>query len=131
MSTSGAPLTKQRTTSPPAPVGHAVERRHELVVGVERHLGHAGVALAGAVEVDPALGGQHDQRALGRVADQLAAVVEAGVGAQRHRQERVVEVELEAALVRDLAGRGVALAADREPVAARAPPTPAPSSCSA
>ena len=54
-------------------VGHLVEGRHELVLGVERHLGHARVALAGAVEVDAALGGQHDQRALGRVADQVAA----------------------------------------------------------
>ena len=89
MSTSGAPFTKQRTTSRPALVGHPVERRHELVVRVEGHLGHAGVALPGAVDVDAALGGQHDQRTLGGIADQLAVVLEPGVGAQRHRQERV------------------------------------------
>ena len=51
-------------------VGHVVEGGHELVVGVEGHLGHPRVARPGAVDVDPALRGQHDQRALGRVADQ-------------------------------------------------------------
>ena len=37
--TSGAPLTKQRTTLRPSL--HLVERRHQLVLGVERHLGDA------------------------------------------------------------------------------------------
>ena len=85
MSTSGAPLTKQRTTGLPCRVGHVVERRHELVLGVERHLGDTREACARAVDADAALLGQHDQRALGRVADQRLAV-EARVGAQRHRQ---------------------------------------------
>ena len=50
--------------------GHLVEGRHELVVGVERHLGDPRQRRAGLVDVEPALRAQHDQRALGRVADQ-------------------------------------------------------------
>ena len=59
-------------TSVPGLVGHAVERRHQLVGGVERQLGDARVALARQRRVDAALLRQHDQRALGRVADHLA-----------------------------------------------------------
>ena len=51
-------------------VGHVVEGRHELVVRIEGHLGHAWIRRARAVQVDAALGRQHNQRALGRVADQ-------------------------------------------------------------
>ena len=87
---------------PAAAVDHAVERRHELVLGVERHLGHPGVAGTGPVEIDPTLGRQHDQRTLGRVTDQVARLVEAGIGAQRHRQKRVVQVDRQTTLVVDL-----------------------------
>ena len=104
MRTSGAPLTKQRTTVAPSSVGHLVERRHELVVGVERHLGDAGVALAGLVDVEAALGGEHDQRALGRVADQVARR-RAGRRRTAPSAAGSVEVELEAAVVPDLARR--------------------------
>ena len=85
-------------------VGHPVERGHELVRGVERDLGDARVLLAGQDRVDAALGGEHDERALGRIADQ-AAVLGDGVGAQRHRQQ--------VALERHLARAG--LAGDRGP----------------
>ena len=55
-----------------ARAGHLVEGGHELVVGVERHLGDPGVAAAGLLDVEPALGREHDQGALGRVADQVS-----------------------------------------------------------
>ena len=49
--TSGAPLTRRRTLS--ALVLHLVEGRHQLVVGVERHLTHARVEAPRLVDVDP------------------------------------------------------------------------------
>ena len=67
---SGAPLTYIRTTSLPASSCHLVERGHELVGRVERDLGDARVALAGEDRVHAALRGEHDERALGRVADE-------------------------------------------------------------
>ena len=66
-------------------VGHVVEGGHELVVRVERHLGNARIHLPCAIHVDAALLRQHDQRTFGGIADQ-GAVVETGVGAQRHGQ---------------------------------------------
>ena len=81
---------------------HLVEGGHELVVGVERHLGHARVHLPRAFDADAALLRQHDQRTLGRVADQCFAV-QASIGAQRHRQQDLVEVDLGAAGVQQLA----------------------------
>ena len=51
-------------------VGHVVEGGHELVLGVEGHLRDPGIQPPGAVDADAALVGQHDQRALGGVADQ-------------------------------------------------------------
>ena len=95
MSTSGAPFTKQRTTSRPL---RSVMRWNVAMNLYSESNGTSatrGVARTGPVEVDPALGRQHDQRTLGRVADQVARLVEAGVRAQRHRQERVVEVDRE------------------------------------
>ena len=47
----------------------------------------------GLVDVEPALGAEHDQRTLGRVADQ-GLTVEHGVGAQDHRQQIGVEVDV-------------------------------------
>ncbi len=102
MSTSGAPLTKHRTTGRSCFVGHLVERRHELVLGIERNLGDTREARAGVVDADAALLREHDQRAFGRVTDQRLAV-EASVRAQRHRQHDLVEGELSAAVVQQLA----------------------------
>ena len=77
---------------PPARFGHLVERRHELVLGVERDLGEPRVRGAGLVHVQPALGAEHDQGAFGGVADQPVAL-EDGVGAQDHREQVGVEVD--------------------------------------
>ena len=63
-------LDVQRTTSLPASSFMRVERGHELVGGVERDLRDARVALAGEVRVDAALGGEDDEGALGRIADE-------------------------------------------------------------
>ena len=94
-------------------VRHPVERGHELVGGVERQRRDARVALAGQGRVDAALGGEDDERALGRVADERA-VPDLGVGAQRHRQEQRVERDVGlAADAGDLALGRVALAGDR------------------
>ena len=69
---------------------HGVERGHELVGGVERHLGEPRVALAGEHRVDAALGREHHERALGRVTDERA-VLDDRVGAERHRHQVALE----------------------------------------
>ena len=74
----------------PLRVLHGVEGGHHLVGRVERQRGDPRVLLAGERRVDTALGGEHDQRALGRVADQRA-VADLGVGAQGHRQQVLLE----------------------------------------
>ncbi len=53
-------------------VFHRVERGHQLVGRIERQLGDPRVPFPGGDGGDAALGGQHDQRALGRGPDQLA-----------------------------------------------------------
>ena len=55
-------------------VVHPVEGRHELVGGVERELGHAGVLMARLDRIEAALLGEHHERALGGIADQLAVL---------------------------------------------------------
>jgi hypothetical protein len=67
-----------------------VERRHELVLGVERHLADARVDAPRLVDVEPALRREHDERGLGRVADDLA-VAHRGVVRERHRQQERLE----------------------------------------
>ena len=59
---------------PAGVVLHPVERRHHLVGGVERQGRDARVRLAGERRVDPALRGENDQRALGRVTDERAVL---------------------------------------------------------
>ena len=97
---------------------HGVERGHELVRGVERDLGDARVLLAGQHGVDAALGREHHERALGRIADE-GAVLGDRVGAQRHRQQVALERHARrcppAPVIWPI-GR-VALAADREALA--------------
>ena len=73
--------------APGDPVGAVVERRHELVLGVERHRRPPGQGPAGLLGVDTDLGGQHDQGCFGRVADDRLVVGDGGVAAQ-HEPER-------------------------------------------
>ena len=84
---------------------HPVEGGHHLVGRVERQGRDPRVLLAGERRVDAALGGEDDERALGRVADERA-VADLGVGAQGHRQQVLLERDVGlAAGVGDLAGR--------------------------
>ena len=97
----------------PAVVLHLVEGRHQLVLGVERHLGDARVDAPRLVDVEPALRGEHDERRLGRVADDLA-VAHRGVVRERHRQQERLERRVRLARdAQDLALGRVALALDR------------------
>ena len=57
----------------------------ELVLGVERHLADRAGRAPRLVDVEPALLREHDQRRLGRVADDLAVAHRRVVG-ERHRQ---------------------------------------------
>ena len=91
-----------------------VERRHELVLRVERHLRHARIQPPRLVDVDPALRREHDEGRLGRVAHDLA-VVHRGVVGERHRHQERLERRVRLAPgPEDLPGRRVALAVDRE-----------------
>ena len=92
-----------------------MERRHQLVLGVERHLGDARVDAPRLVDVEPALRGEHDERRLGRVADDLAVAHRRVVG-ERHRQQERLE-------------RRVRVAGDAQDLALRSSsPRPRPSS---
>ena len=100
--------------------GHAVEGGHELVGGVERHLGQPRVGAPRLLGVHAELRRQHDERRLGRVADHGAVVGDRGVGVEREPEREAGEVGHRDARDRlDRAGLLVALAGDREPVAAR------------
>ena len=92
----------------PAPVLHLVERGHQLVLGVEWHLGDSRIGPARVLDVDPALGCKHHEGALGGVAD-ARPVADDGVVGQRHRQHERLE--------RDVAGAGHAQDATRGRVA--------------
>jgi hypothetical protein len=70
-----------------------VEGGHELVGGVEGEFRDPWVGLPGRGGVDAALGGQRNQRALGRVADQFPAV-DHRVGGEDHRQQELVQRDL-------------------------------------
>ena len=121
--TSGAPLTVTRCgccdDRAGQPVRAVVEGGHELVLGVERHLGPAGQGFAGLLGVHAHLRGQHHERRLGRVADDRPVVADGGVGAQHQAQGQVAEVRrLRPGHAQDRAGLGVAGAFDLEPVTA-------------
>ena len=92
MTTSGAPFTVTKCgclRSPPASQsGPVVEGRHELVLGVERHLRPAGERPPGLLGVDADLGREDDERGLGRVADDRLVVGDRGVGAQARARAR-------------------------------------------
>ncbi len=73
-----------------AVVLHLVERRHQLVLGVEGHLGNAGVVPPGLVDVEAALGRQDDEGTFGRVAD-AGPIADHRVVGQRHREYEGLE----------------------------------------
>ena len=94
-----------------------MERGHQLVRRVERQLGDPRVPLPGGDRVDAALGGQHDQRALSRVADQLA-VFDHRVRGQHHRHQELIQRDVRLpGDPGDTAGGRVALPVDRIPTA--------------
>ncbi len=103
----------EATKDVPPPVLQLVERRHELVVRVERHLGHAGVEPARLVDVQPSLRREDDEGRLGRVADDLA-VANRCVVRKRHREQERAEWRVRLATdSSDHALGGVPLAVDR------------------
>ena len=107
-----APLTKQRTISCPEASVALREGRHQLVGRVERQRRQARVALAGRVDVEARLVGEHEQRALGRIAHDLA-VDELRVARDDVGQDRVLDRVRRAGGVLDLALELVARARDR------------------
>ena len=103
----------EATNGAPTVCLHFVERGHQLVLRVKRHLGQTGVELPRPGDVEAALRGQHDERGLGRVAHDLA-VRDARVVRQGHRQQERLERRLAlAGDVADPSHGGVALAVDR------------------
>jgi hypothetical protein len=69
------------------PLRAVVERRRELVFGVERHHRSPGDGPAGLLGVDADLGGQHDEGYFGRIADDRLVVVGDGGVAAQHETE--------------------------------------------
>ena len=105
--------------APGDPVGAVVERRHELVLGVERHRRPPGQRPAGLLGVDADLGGQHHEGRFGRVADDRLVVGDGGVAAQHEPERQSGEVRRRrAGGAEDGAGLLVAAAFDLVPVAA-------------
>jgi hypothetical protein len=95
-----------------------VERRHELVGGVERHLGESGVGPTGGFGVHPQFGGQHHEGRLGGIADHGAVVGHRGVAVQAEPVREPGEFRRRLpGRVPDVAGLGVTVALDHEPVA--------------
>ena len=72
--------------------GHPVERRHELVLGVERHLGQPGVGAPGLGGVDAQLRGEHDEGRLRGVPDHRAVVPDHGVAVEHQAEGEAGEV---------------------------------------
>ena len=93
-------------------VGRRVEGRHQLVGGVERQRGQPREPLPAGFDVEPRLVGQHEQGALGRVADDLA-VHELGVAGDDVREDGIVDRGGGPGGVVDLALEAVADARDR------------------
>ena len=83
--------------APAEPVRSVVDRGHELVLGVERHLGAAGKGVPRLFGVDADLGREHHERRLGRITDDGPVVGDGGVAAQRETQRQATEVGRRAA----------------------------------
>ncbi len=95
-------------------VVHLVERRHQLVLGVEWHLAHAGIRLAGLLDVQPTFGGEDDERTLRRISD-ARPVADDGIVGERHRQhERLERAVAGSRHPEDATGRRVSLTVDAE-----------------
>ncbi len=96
MTTSGAPLTVMKCGSVSERPLHVrrsvVERRHELVLGVERNERDARQRAACLLGVDADLGREHDQGRLGGVADDRLVVGDGGVAAERQTEREAGEV---------------------------------------
>ena len=110
---SGAPLTKQRTTSRPDSSSIRWNVAMSLYVASNGSSATRGYCLPRRRRVEPTLLAQHDQCAFGGVADHLA-VVHHGVAREDHRQHELLEIDI--ALPGDPldpALRGVAVAVDR------------------
>ena len=90
MTTSGAPLTVMNCGScehaARDPFGTIVERRHELVLGVERHLRAPRQRGAGLLGAHAHLRREHDERCFGRITDHRSVVADGGV-AREHQAE--------------------------------------------
>ena len=84
--TSGAPLTKQRDDAV-----DLVEGRHELVLGVERHLGDARVDAPRLVDVEPALGGRARRARASVGSPTISPSRTAASLRERHRQQERLE----------------------------------------
>ena len=69
------------------------ESRSSLDSIEKNRMNSARVPVPGGGRVDAALGGQHDQRALGRVADQLT-VPDHRVRGQHHRHQELIQADL-------------------------------------
>ena len=90
-----------------------MERRHELVLGVERHLGPAGQRVAGLLGVDAHLRGEHDEGRLGGIPDDRPVVAD-GRRSQSQAQGEAAEVgRVAAGHTQDRAGLPVPGALDR------------------
>ena len=73
------------TSRPPSSCMRWKVAMYVFVGRVERHFGDPWVRLSRVRNIDPALGGEHDERRLGRIADDLP-VGDRRVTAERHRQ---------------------------------------------
>ena len=101
------------------PVRTVVEGRHELVLGVERHLGAPLERIPRLLRVGAHLRGEDDQGGLGRVADDRLVIGHRGVAAQREPQRQAPEIgKLRAGDPEDRAGLAVAAALHLEPISA-------------
>ena len=96
-----------------------MEGRHELVLGVERHLGAPLERIPRLLRVGAHLRGEDDQGGLGRVADDRLVIGHRGVAAQREPQRQAPEIgKLRAGHPEDRAGLAVAAALHLEPISA-------------
>ena len=101
------------------PVGAVVEGRHELVLGVERHLGAPLDRIPCLLRVGAHFRGEDDQGGLGRVADDRLVIGDRGVAAQRQTERQAPEIgELLPGHTEDRPGLAVAAALHLEPISA-------------
>ena len=98
----------------------AVVGGHELVVGVERHLGDARIRPPGLLGIDAELGGEHDECGFCRVADDAPVVGDGCVAVENEAECQPGEVGHRGTGDRpERPGLAVALSLDREPGVAR------------